>query len=81
MSSQRFLMIETGTEICSVALSYGDSVSDEIVIREPRSHTRVLGSIIDELLKRNRITFWCFALTFIAPRSVSTSINFQWTVL
>jgi tRNA threonylcarbamoyladenosine biosynthesis protein TsaB len=49
-------MIETGTEICSVALSYGDSVSDEIVIREPRSHTRVLGSIIDELLKRNRIT-------------------------
>lgn len=56
MSSQRFLMIETGTEICSVALSYGDSVSDEIVIREPRSHTRVLGSIIDELLKRNRIT-------------------------
>ncbi len=56
MDSLKFLMIETGTEICSVALSKGSSIADEIIIQEPRSHTRVLGSIIDDILKRNNIT-------------------------
>lgn len=56
MNSLKFLMIETGTEICSVALSNGNSIVDEIIIIEPRSHTRVLGSIIDDILKRNSVS-------------------------
>lgn len=56
MDKSQFLMIETGTQICSVALSKGNAIADEIIIAEPRSHTKFLGSIINEILTRNLIT-------------------------
>lgn len=52
----RLLLIETGTTVCSVAVSLGRDKSDEIVVREPRSHAKVIGTIINEILERNSLS-------------------------
>lgn len=44
------LAIETSTPACSVALSLGDTVISRYC-EEPRSHTRLVMSMIDEVLK------------------------------
>lgn len=44
------LLIETSTEVCSVALSSGDKVIGSRVSREPKSHARVVAPMVDELL-------------------------------
>jgi tRNA threonylcarbamoyladenosine biosynthesis protein TsaB len=53
MDNIQFLMIETGTDVCSVALSRGDQIIDQIIIREPRAHARVIGPLVNDILRNN----------------------------
>lgn len=50
------LLIETSTEVCSVALSVGDSLVDQIISREPRAHTSIISVITEELLSKNSVS-------------------------
>jgi tRNA threonylcarbamoyladenosine biosynthesis protein TsaB len=49
------LNIETATEVCSVALSNGNTIIDYRENLEGRSHASLLTVFIDEILKANRI--------------------------
>lgn len=50
------LLIETSTEVCSVALCLGDTLIDEIISREPRAHAGIISIITQELLDKNKIS-------------------------
>lgn len=56
MNQPILLFIETSTEVCSVALSSGETIKDEIIVREPRSHAKVIGKIIEDITSKNGIT-------------------------
>ncbi len=45
------LLIETSTEVCSVALSSGDKVIGSKVSREAKAHARVVAPMVNELLE------------------------------
>ena len=51
MSLPQLLLIETSTEVCSVALSRGAEIVSERVIKEPKAHARIIGNFIEEVLK------------------------------
>lgn len=51
MSSPQLLLIETSTEVCSVALSNGDKIISERIIKEPKAHARIIGSFIEEVME------------------------------
>ena len=51
MSLPQLLLIETSTEVCSVALSRGTEIVAERVIKEPKAHARIIGNFIEEVLK------------------------------
>lgn len=50
------LLIETSTEVCSVALSIGNSLIDQKTSRDPRAHAGIISIITQELLTNNKIT-------------------------
>jgi len=56
MSNPYLLLIETSTEVCSVALSAGDSIISYRVIKEAKSHARVIAPIINEVLAEGGLT-------------------------
>ena len=47
----QLLLIETSTEVCSVALSRGTEIIAERIIKEPKAHARIIGNFIEEVLK------------------------------
>ena len=47
------LNIETATNVCSVALSEGGTITDRKETREDKSHARLLGTFIEDLFKNN----------------------------
>ncbi|NCC45451.1 MAG: tRNA (adenosine(37)-N6)-threonylcarbamoyltransferase complex dimerization subunit type 1 TsaB [Bacteroidia bacterium] len=49
------LLVETATELCSVALSSNGKVIAQKVSREPRSHTSVLSVLTSGLLKDSNV--------------------------
>jgi len=54
-SAPLLLLIETSTEVCSVALAAGERVIGSKVSREPKSHARVVAPMVKELLGENSI--------------------------
>ncbi len=53
VDSPLLLMIDTGSELCSVALSKGNELIDEVIIEEPRAHSRVIGPLVFDILNNN----------------------------
>jgi len=49
----QLLLIETSTEVCSVALSRGGEITSLRVVKEPKSHARIIAPMIDEILKES----------------------------
>ncbi|MHC1779237.1 MAG: tRNA (adenosine(37)-N6)-threonylcarbamoyltransferase complex dimerization subunit type 1 TsaB [Bacteroidales bacterium] len=49
------LLIETSTEVCSVAICAGEKVIGSKVSREPKSHARVVAPMVNDLLGENSI--------------------------
>ena len=47
------LLIETSTEVCSVALCSGNSLIDQKISRVPRAHAGIISIITQELLDNN----------------------------
>jgi len=47
----QLLLIETSTEVCSVALSRGGSIICSRSAKEPKSHARVIAPMVEEVLK------------------------------
>lgn len=56
MSNPYLLLIETSTEVCSVALSAGESIISYRVVREAKSHARVIALLINEVLEEGGMT-------------------------
>ena len=50
------LLIETSTEACSVALSNGSALIEEIYLEEPKAHASVVAPFVERLLKGNGLT-------------------------
>lgn len=46
----QLLLIETSTEVCSVALSRGNQIICSRTVKEPRSHARIIAPLIQEIL-------------------------------
>jgi tRNA threonylcarbamoyladenosine biosynthesis protein TsaB len=51
LTAPLLLYIETSTEVCSVAVSSGDNVICSRVLREPKSHARVIAPMVDEIMR------------------------------
>lgn len=51
-----FLLIETSTDVCSVALSRGTAIVDSRQGQGPKVHAAQLAVFIDQLLKDNHVT-------------------------
>lgn len=49
------LFIETSTEVCSVALSKGSELVNEIVVKEPKAHARLIAPMVESVLKKSGI--------------------------
>ena len=49
------LFIETSTPVCSVALSKGESILSERVIKEPKAHAKIIPQLIREVLTESAI--------------------------
>lgn len=47
------LLIETSTEVCSVALCLGSTLIDQKISREPRAHAGIISIITQDLLDSN----------------------------
>lgn len=58
------LLLETSTEICSVALSKGNSVIAQRVISQPNSHSQKLSLLIQEVIEEAGVS--CSELSAIA---------------
>ncbi|OFY41705.1 MAG: tRNA (adenosine(37)-N6)-threonylcarbamoyltransferase complex dimerization subunit type 1 TsaB [Bacteroidetes bacterium GWF2_40_14] len=56
MSNPNLLLIETSTEVCSVALSAGERIISYRVIKEAKSHARVIALLINEVLEEGGLT-------------------------
>ena len=54
--SSTFLLIETATESCSVALSKDKETIAEIYINEPKAHATLLARYIKDILSENGLT-------------------------
>ncbi|MBT6234632.1 MAG: tRNA (adenosine(37)-N6)-threonylcarbamoyltransferase complex dimerization subunit type 1 TsaB [Bacteroidetes bacterium] len=52
----KLLLIESSGDVCSVAISQGDSVVAEKHVQEPNSHSTYLASFVDEVLQAAQIT-------------------------
>lgn len=50
MSNPLLLLIETSTEVCSVALSKGANVISYRVVNEPKSHARIIAMLVEDVL-------------------------------
>jgi tRNA threonylcarbamoyladenosine biosynthesis protein TsaB len=50
MQKPQLLLIETSTEVCSVALSRGNCIVAEREIKEHKAHARVISTFIEEVL-------------------------------
>jgi tRNA threonylcarbamoyladenosine biosynthesis protein TsaB len=50
MQRPQLLLIETSTEVCSVALSRGNCIVAEREIKEHKAHARVISTFIEEVL-------------------------------
>ena len=50
------LLIETSTDTCSVAISKGDRLIDELVSSEPRAQAAKIGKMIQDILINNGTT-------------------------
>lgn len=50
------LLIETSTDVCSVALSNGLTLIDQIISHKPRAHASIISVITEELLNRSKIS-------------------------
>ncbi len=50
------LLIETSTEVCSVALCLGNALIDQRVSREPRAHAGIISIITQEILDSNKVS-------------------------
>lgn len=50
------LLVETSTEVCSVALSSGATLLDSRVTKEKRSHASVIAPFIEDILRSNSVT-------------------------
>ncbi len=50
MSEPFLLLIETSTEVCSVALSKGEKVLSFRVTKEPKSHARIIAFMVKDVL-------------------------------
>ncbi|MCK9628841.1 MAG: tRNA (adenosine(37)-N6)-threonylcarbamoyltransferase complex dimerization subunit type 1 TsaB [Bacteroidales bacterium] len=46
----QLLLIETSTEVCSVALSRGDQIICSRTVKEPKSHARIIAPLIQEIM-------------------------------
>ncbi len=46
-----FLLLETSTEVCSVALSRGEKIVSYRIVKEPKSHARIIALLVEELFK------------------------------
>ena len=55
-SSPVFLLIETSTEVCSVALSRGNRLLNQKISREPKAHARVVAPMVQQVLQESGIT-------------------------
>lgn len=56
MNKHRFLLIETSTEACSVALSEGDTLLAQRSIKEPKAHARLLAPFVTEVLAEAKLS-------------------------
>lgn len=56
MSNPYLLLIETSTEVCSVALSAGEEIISYRVVKEAKSHARVIALLINEVLEEGGLT-------------------------
>lgn len=50
------LLVETATELCSVALSYGGEILGEEISREPRSHASLISVMTIKLMEKTGYT-------------------------
>lgn len=50
----KFILIETSTQECSIALSYKDSIIALREIKEPKAHAKVIAPFIQEVLKEGK---------------------------
>lgn len=56
MSNPLLLLIETSTEVCSVALSRGEKILSHRVVNEPKSHARIIALLVEEVIKEGGIS-------------------------
>ncbi len=56
MNTHRFLLIESSTEACSVALAEGDKILAKRWIAEPKAHARLLAPFVTEVLAESGLT-------------------------
>ena len=49
------LLIETSTLVCSVAVSKGESILSERVVKEPKAHARIIPQLLKEALTESGI--------------------------
>jgi universal bacterial protein YeaZ len=49
------LFIETSTLVCSVAVSKGESIFSERVVKEPKAHAKIIPHLIKEVLAESKI--------------------------
>lgn len=56
MSDPLLLLIETSTEVCSVALCKGVNIIAFRVINEPKSHARIIAVMVEEVLNQGGIS-------------------------
>ncbi|MFA6335694.1 MAG: tRNA (adenosine(37)-N6)-threonylcarbamoyltransferase complex dimerization subunit type 1 TsaB [Bacteroidales bacterium] len=56
ISDPLLLLIETSTEICSVALSRGEDIVSYRVVDEPKSHARIIALLVEEVLKEGGLS-------------------------
>jgi tRNA threonylcarbamoyladenosine biosynthesis protein TsaB len=55
IGSPILLLIETSTDVCSVAISSGEEILASRVLKEPRSHARVVAPMVSDLLSERGI--------------------------
>jgi len=56
MSDPLLLLIETSTEVCSVALCKGVNIISYRVVNEPKSHARIIAVMVEEVLNDGGFT-------------------------
>ena len=54
--NESLIFIETSTLVCSVAISKGESICSERVVKEPKAHARIIPQLLREVITESGIT-------------------------